>query len=102
PFGGGPWGHLGGQLTLSPVKADLFVGYGEVPSNFDLATKRLYLEVDELAPELAARVSINGQYAGGFIGKPLRLEVTKHLKSGRNAIRIEPSSPKSARLVTYE
>ena len=102
PLGGGPWGHLGGQLTLSPVKADLFVGYGEVPSNFDLGTKRLYLEVDELAPEPAARVSVNGQYAGGFIGKPLRLEVTKHLKSGRNAIRIEPFSPKSARLVTYE
>ena len=27
PFGGGPWGMLAGQLTLSPVKADPFFGH---------------------------------------------------------------------------
>jgi len=37
---------------------------------------RVYLEMDELAPEVAARVSVNGQDAGGFIGAPLRLLVT--------------------------
>jgi hypothetical protein len=36
-----------------------------------------------------------------MIGGPYRLNVTKHLKQGKNAFRIEPVAPKSARLVVY-
>ncbi len=101
-FGGSPWGRLAaGQLTLSPVKADPFVGRCEWPAGASLDQKRVYLEVEDLAPEDAARVTVNGRYAGGFIGRPLRLDVTAHLKPGANALRIEPFAPKTARLAVY-
>ncbi len=57
--------------------------------------------MDELTPEAAASVTVNGAFAGGFIGKPLRLDVTRFLKPGSNTIRMEPFAPKSARLVVY-
>ena len=101
PFGAGPWGRLGGgELTLSPVKADPFVGHCEIAGA--IMAGPVYLELGEMAPEAAARVTVNGRYAGGLIGKPLRLEITSHLKPGRNTFRIEPFAPKSARLVSYE
>ena len=68
----------------------------------DLNKSRVCLELDELSPETAARVTVNNEYAGGFMAKPLRLDVTKFLKAGANSIRIEPFAPKSARLVVYE
>ncbi|HNY28399.1 MAG TPA: hypothetical protein PKH31_13565, partial [Candidatus Sumerlaeota bacterium] len=58
-------------------------------------------EMDGIAPEEAARVSVNGAYAGGFIGKPLRLDVTEHLKSGKNAFLIEPFAPGKVWLAVY-
>jgi len=62
---------------------------------------RVFIEMDELTPEEAARVTINGQYAGGFIGKPFRLEVTPHLVAGQNKVIIEPFAPKNAVLMVY-
>ena len=98
-FGAGPWGALGhARLTLSPVKADPFTGACLVPAA-DLAAARVHLELDGLAPEAAAAVSVNGAYAGGFIGAPFKLDVTRHLKAGENTIVIEPFAPKEARLV---
>jgi len=44
-------------------------------------------------------VTINGQDAGGFIGKPLRIEISQHLKHGKNSVRIEPFAPESVRIV---
>jgi hypothetical protein len=64
----------------------------------NLATARIFLQMDEITPEAAARVTINGKDAGGFVGQPLRLEVTRFLKAGTNQIRIEPFAPKSVRL----
>jgi len=92
----------GRRYTASPVEADPFEGTCEIPATVKLASSRVYLEMDELLPEAAARVTVNGHDAGGFIGKPLRIEVTAHLKSGSNTIRIEPFTPKTARLVVYE
>ena len=104
-FGGQPWGRLGGAgggMTRSPVAAaDPFVGRCELPADLDLAKSRLFLVMDALAPEEAARVTVNGTYAGGIIGKPLRLEVTPLLKRGENTIRIEPFAPKTAYLAIY-
>ena len=48
------------------------------------------------------RITINGEDAGGFIGKPLRLEATRHLKPGPNTIRIEPFAPQSLRLIVLQ
>ena len=99
-FGSGPWGRLNtSRLTLSPVKADPFVGHGELPADVDLGRLRVFLEMSELEPEAAARVTVNGHDATGFIGKPFRLEVTRHARPGINTVRIEPFAPRTARLV---
>lgn len=99
PYGSAPWGRLGEvQVTLSPVKADPFFGHVDLAAG-DLSRTAVYLEMDALAPEQAASVTINGIHAGGFIGAPLRLPVTPHLRAGRNEIRIEPFAPSAARLV---
>ncbi len=83
-----------GMVTRSPVPSNNFHGRCELAS----LPSRAILELDELTPEAAARVTVNGQYAGGFIGKPFRLDVTKHLKPGVNRIDITPFAPKTARL----
>lgn len=87
------------MLTLSPVKGNPFEGAFEWPAGRNSLTSRVLLELDGLEPELAARVTINEKDAGGFIGKPSRLEVAKYLKPGINQIRIEPFAPRSACLV---
>jgi hypothetical protein len=102
PFGSPPWRHLqGSQLTLSPVKADPFFGHCQIPADLDLKRSRIYLEAEDLAPETAARVTINDGFAGGFIDKPLRLDVTRRLQPGTNTIRIEPFAPRALRLAVY-
>jgi hypothetical protein len=101
-FGDAPWAAIATPaVTLSPVKADPFAGSVEVPTTVDLARVRACLELEGLSPEEAARVAINGHDAGGFIGRPLRLDVSRLLKPGRNAVTIEPFAPKTARVVFY-
>ena len=100
PFGGAPWGLLARNLTLSAAKAAPFYGHCEIPKA-DLAQSRIYLEMNHLAPEIAARIAVNGKDAGGLIGKPARLEITRLLKPGANTLRIEPFAPESVRLVLY-
>jgi hypothetical protein len=87
------------MLTLSPVSCNPFEGTCQVPADLDLAKARVILEINGLSPEEAARVTINGRNAGGFIGKPLRLDVASHLTKGDNHIRIEPFAPESVRLL---
>ena len=58
--------------------------------------------MNELTPEEAARVTVNGRHAGGFIGAPLHVAVTLYLKHGRNTIRIESFAPSTGRLAVYE
>ena len=43
----------------------------------------------------------NGDFAGGFIAGPARVNVTAQLKPGQNTIEILPQAPKGARLVVY-
>lgn len=98
-YGRGPWSTIGaGQLTLSPVKADPFFGTCELPADVDLR-HGAHLVVEGLTPEAAARITVNGKDAGGFIGLPLRLPVASYLKPGINKIKIEPFAPTSARLM---
>ena len=108
-FGDAPWNRVGGRgaaaprpmLTLSPVKADTFNGIVTLPADLDLKRGRIFVVCDEIAPEAAARVTVNGQDAGGFIEKPLRVEVSRLLKAGANTIRIAPFAPKNAKLAVY-
>ena len=96
-YGAGPWGRFAGE-TARTVAANPFSGTCDVPVSVDLSTSRVFLEMDELSPEEAARVTINGKHAGGFIGRPFRLDVTRYLKHGENAVNIEPFAPKSVGL----
>ncbi len=91
----------GRPFAVSPVEADPFEGVVALPADVNLAASRVCLELDGLAPEEAARVTINGRDAGGFIGRPMRLDVTALLKPGENTVRIEPFAPTSARLAVY-
>ena len=91
-----------GQITISPVKADPFYGHCDLPAGVNLTASRVYIELDELAPEAATRVTVNDQYAGGLINQPFRLDITQHLKPGPNLLRLEPFAPRSARLVVRE
>ncbi|MGA2616701.1 MAG: glycosyl hydrolase [Thermoguttaceae bacterium] len=88
-------------VTRSPARADPFLGRCQIPAEVDLSRSAVYLELDQVAPEAAARVTVNGQYAGGIISEPLRLEIARYLKPGANTVRIEPFAPKSAKLVVY-
>ena len=103
-FGAAPWGRFGagGALTLSPATADPFFGHCDLPAGVNLATARVCLEMDTLAPEVAARVTVNDVYAGGLLASPLRLDITHYLKPGANTIRIEPFAPANAKLVIRE
>ena len=80
--------------------ADPFRGHFAVPADVDPAKCRVCLEMDGL-PDDSAAVTVNGVYAGGVIGRPLRLDITRHLKPGENTVVIEPLAPKSARIVVY-
>ncbi len=100
-YGAAPWGQLQGQVTLSPVQADPFAGHFEW-SGSPAQVKRVYLEMEDVAPELAARVTVNGHDAGGFIGAPARLEIGRWVAIGRNTIRIDPFAPRHVRVVSGE
>ena len=88
----------GRHYTASPVEDNPFCGTCDLPADVDLSAARVYLELDGLAPEAAASITVNGRYAGGFIGKPFLLNVTNDLKTGLNRIDIAPFAPKSVRL----
>ncbi|MCX6873684.1 MAG: hypothetical protein NTW21_07730 [Verrucomicrobia bacterium] len=76
-------------------------GTCDVPATLDLKHSRVYLEAAGITPEAAARVTVNGVDAGGFIGAPLRLGITRLLKPGTNTLRLEPFAPASLRLTVY-
>ncbi|MCF7676036.1 MAG: hypothetical protein K9N23_07265 [Akkermansiaceae bacterium] len=91
-------------IPVTPASAPgaPFSGTCTLPASVDLGAARIFLEMDELAPEAAARVSINGNDAGGFIGRPFRLDVTRHLKQGVNTVEIKPFAPKSVQIVVWK
>ena len=87
--------------TLSPVaKADPFRSHFTLPVGVDTAKCRVYLEMNEL-PERSAAVTVNNAHAGGVIGQPFRLDITRQIRAGENTIVIEPLAPKSARIAIY-
>ncbi len=102
-YGDAPWGRAGqggGRRTVSPIAADVFEGRCEVPADVDLAKVRAVLVMDDV-PRGAAAVTVNGQDAGGVVGGPYRLDVTRHVRKGANVVTIAPLAPKSVRLLFY-
>jgi hypothetical protein len=103
PLGGEPWEDIDSrrQMTISPLAAaDPFRGRFTIPAESLVANRRVCLEMDGLL-DASAAVTINGEYAGGVIGKPTRLDVTAHAKIGENTLLIEPVAPKSIRVAIY-
>jgi hypothetical protein len=87
--------------TLSPVAAaDPFRSHFTLPVDIDTKKCRVCLEMEGL-PDDSAAITVNGVYAGGVIGRPLRLDITHRLKSGENTVVIEPLAPQAARIVFY-
>ena len=91
----------GKPYTAISMEADPFTGACTLPADVNLASSRVYLELDAISPEEAATVTVNGKAAGGFIGRPFRLEVTKLLTPGDNRIEIAPFAPKTAKLLVF-
>ena len=91
----------GRKKTVSPVAAaDPFRSRFVLPAGMDPAKCCVCLEMDGL-PDDSAAIHVNGTLAGGVIGRPLRLDITRYLKAGENLVVIEPLAPKSARIVSY-
>jgi len=100
PFGAKPWGRLGDgeRVTHSPFKESVTTSL-----SFDLPDlkpdERVYFACDGTEGENSAAVTVNGAYAGGFIGAPYRLNVTRAVKAGANTLEAKPFRLKNPRIV---
>ena len=62
---------------------------------------RIYLEAQNMTQEEAASIAVNGKPAGGFIGKPCRLEISALLQAGENKLEITPFAPAEVCIAWY-
>ena len=94
-FGEKPWGTIDGAQwsTTSPVKANPFRGCFTLPTALPEHRTRVCVEAEQIEPEGAASVRVNGRYVGGFIGRPYRLDISAQAQPGENRIEIEPFAP---------
>jgi hypothetical protein len=102
-FGAKPWGLLKERTqTRSPVKkAELFEGTFNKPGNIKDKI-RYILKLKGSMPETAARITVNGIFAGGCIGEPLHKDITEYIRKGVNTVRIEPFCPETVQILLTE
>ena len=99
-YGQGAWKRLGpaGRVTRSPfnesVATSLSFKLPDIQSG-----ERVYFVCDDVEGEKSAAVTVNGAYAGGFIGAPYRLDITRAVKAGANALEAKPFRLKNPRVV---
>ena len=99
-YGHGVWGKLGpaSKIMRSPfsesVATTLSFTLPELESG-----ERVYLACDDVEGEKSAAVTVDGVFAGGFIGAPYRLDITKAVKAGANTLETKPFRLKGARIV---
>ncbi len=90
-YGGSPWGRLGEkqQVTFSALAESVATDCAfTLPALKQ--SERVYLVCDDVAGEKSAAVTVNGAFAGGFIGAPYRLDITKSVKTGENILQMKP------------
>ena len=89
------------KMTKSP-----FVESVETALSFDApelkSGQRVYLVCDEVEGEQSAEIRVNGVFAGGFIGAPCRLDVTKFVKPGANVLTLRPFRAKNPRVMVSQ
>ena len=61
--------------------------------------RRVCLVCDDVEGEQSAEVRVNGEFAGGFIGLPYRVDVTKSVKAGSNTVSIRPFRVRNPRVL---
>jgi hypothetical protein len=99
-YGAGPWGRLGAasRLTRSPFNCSVATACTfTLPEIGD--GERVYFVCDDVEGERSAAITVNGAFAGGFIGAPYRLDVTKSVKKGGNLLEAKPFRLKNPRIV---
>jgi len=102
-YGRGVWGRLGPapKFTSSPydesVATELAFTLPECKSG-----ERVYLACDDVEGEKSAAVTVNGVFAGGFIGAPYRLDITKAVKTGANTLETKPFRLVRPKIVVVE
>jgi hypothetical protein len=102
-FGSGKWGKFGpvGNVTESPFAESVATSLTfTLPELKDGA--RVYFVCDGTEGENSAAVTVNGTYAGGFIGAPYRLDITKSVKSGSNTLEAKPFRLANPKIVVVE
>ena len=99
-FGSGIWGTLGDKsgVTRSPFDESVATTLAFTLPELKPGA-RVYLACDDVEGEKSAAVTVNGAYAGGFIGVPYRLDITKSVKVGANMLETKPFRLKNPRIV---
>jgi len=101
-YGQGPWGGFGRRrVTSSPFAESVETTLAFTAPKLSCG-ERLYLVCDDVEGEHSAAVTVNGAFAGGFIGKPYRLDVTKAVKPGANTLVTKPFRMKNPRLIVVK
>ena len=99
-YGQGVWGKLG---PASKIMRSPFAESVATSLSFTLpelkAGERVYFVCEDVEGEKSAAVTVNGAYAGGFIGAPYRVDITKSVKPGANTLEAKPFRLKNPRVV---
>ena len=89
------------KVTRSPYKESV-----ETEMRFDLPAfntgERVYFTCAGTEHEESAACEVNGVFAGGFIGAPYRLDITRFAKSGPNILAIKPFRIEDPRIVVVK
>lgn len=97
-FGQGPWRHCMLGPTKSPYKESVMTGMAFTLPRLK-AGERVFLACDGTEGENSAAVEVNGAFAGGFIGAPYRLDITRAVKAGANGLETKPFRLRNPRIV---
>ena len=110
-FGQRPWGRCMLGPTKSPYKESVSTELRfTLPPTVGRAVLdppsrpgvRVFLVCDGTEGENSAAVTVNGAFAGGFIGAPYRLDITKWAKPGTNTLEAKPFRLKHPKIVVVE
>ena len=88
-FGDKPWRKCLLGPTRSPYKESIATECRFSLSELGPDT-RVYFECDGTEGENSAALTLNGEYAGGFIGRPFRSDITHLARKGENILVAKP------------